>query len=83
MMRLPNLSKNIQRSRLTTTVYISSQMLASQLSITNEFEEENVRRTIVGYVQNIVSQTCFPCCFCCNEGSCCAECRRNNLAANL
>lgn len=83
IMKLPNLSQSIQRSRLTSTVYQSSQMLPSQLSITNEFEEENVRRTIVGYVRNIVSQGCFPCCFCCNQGNCCAECREKNLAANL
>jgi len=81
-MRLPNLSQSIMRSSSGNTVCLSSKVLPSQLLVSNEFEEENVQRAIVGYVQNIISQRCFPCCFCCTKGTCCAECRAKNFVAN-
>lgn len=54
-----------------------------EFELTNEYEEENLQRAINNYTSGVLSQGCFPCCFCCNKGSCCDSCKkRNNLTTS-
>ena len=50
----------------------------SRVVFTNPFEEENLQRIIMRYVSGAVSEGCFPCCFCCNVGTCCDTCKERN-----
>ncbi len=82
-MRLPIQSQSIRRSVFTTITYEHSRIIPSELLVANEFEEENIQRTIIGYVRNVISKSCFPCCFCCEgPGTCCSQCKAKNFTAN-
>jgi hypothetical protein len=43
--------------------------------------EAALQRVIFRYVEQTIAAGCFPCCFCCNEGTCCDECKDNNNLA--
>ena len=43
------------------------------------------QQSVGDYIREVVSEGCFPCCFCCGkDGDCCDECNDNNsLTANI
>ena len=51
----------------------------SDYTVKSKHEEQNIQRAVENYIGNVVSQGCFPCCFCCgDDGDCCDSCKKNN-----
>ena len=46
--------------------------------ILQRFERQS-QKSVDEFIRDVVSEGCFPCCFCCGDhGDCCSECEDNN-----